>query len=158
MQKKSCSSAAKLGDGGQVPVGIGDLDVAQEGAQGEDLLVHVRTLLAPAQKGTHRHRVSHVVQPGSSTLAVLRPTELATQLREGVNHTAIAHGRATVVDEEGASGGFWMVTIPALGVLRQGLRRRRVERHQPRFAELAARDGEHTALEIHLVALQVQGL
>ena len=48
----------QLGDGGAVPVGVGDPDVAQVGCESQDFAIYICTFLVPAQQPANDEGVS----------------------------------------------------------------------------------------------------
>ena len=48
----------QLGDGGAVPVGVGDSGVAEVGCESQDLAIYIRAFLMPAQQPTNDEAVS----------------------------------------------------------------------------------------------------
>ena len=139
---------------GEIPVGVGDLGVAEVGRERKDLPVYLGAFLIPPQESANGERVAQIVDPRPPCAAMRGPAQTIAQPAEGLFNSGALKGEGTIgVEEElrwlSASG-----SVASGHVANEGLNCGWVERDKSRLAELALADREQALAEIHIVAVE----
>src|SRR5205823_6474818 len=95
------SESHELGNGGEIPVGVRDLGMAEVGRENGDLAVDVDPLLGPAQEAANRERVAEVVDARQPCASLSSPSEPATYLQERPLDGHVRKGGGVLRAQEG---------------------------------------------------------
>ena len=90
----------QLGNRGDVPVGVGDLGVAEVGRECQDPMIDVDAVLVPAQEPANGERVAQIVYARSASAALCCPTEAISEPAEGLLDSCQRERRCAIRAEE----------------------------------------------------------
>jgi hypothetical protein len=101
----------------QVPIRFIDMDVPEVGGQLWEFSFHVKSLSIPPDQRTSGKSVTHVMEPGTTAMALCRATEteLLRYLGEGVARYPLRDPGTALGDEKGG-GRFGKDAVSRLGV------------------------------------------
>ena len=151
-------AAEQLRNGGAVPVGVGDLGVAEIGRESEDLAIDVGAVLTPAQQPSRDESVAKVVNAWLARASVPSPAQTLPDPGKRLLYGMALESRRTLGAEEVLRPRCSATPVAAVGVAGECLGRGRMEWNESGLAELGLADDEDAVDEFDVVGREEAGL
>src|SRR3989304_5261231 len=150
--------AHQLRNGGEIPVSVRHLGVAEIGRERQNLAIDIGAVLVPAQEPAHGEAVAQVVDARSACASPSGPTQSLPEPAEGLFHSCERESGCALSPEEELRSRSTAALLTVRGVASQGQCRRGVKWDQSGLAELACPDGQGAVDEVDVADCEGAGL